>query len=116
MVKSNLKIAESVNSETPQDREIRQFTDFIISLVSNRKTPRAVRNAIAVIVIDELANTGGYAWHEDEEGLRFMLPRILSNMNEMYASGIISATVSVLGELVPADVKARVLQGGAANG
>ena len=105
MVKSNQRVADY------QDRQIREFTAFIVSLVANKKTPRAARSVIAAITIDVLANSSSFAWNEDPEALALMLPHILSDMNEIYARGVMSAAMSVLGELVPSEIKDEALQG-----
>jgi hypothetical protein len=73
--------------------------------MENPKTPRTIRDMIVTVLVDDISNNSGYDWMTDREGLNFMLPRLLNGLNEHYKDGITDAMVSVIEDLLPAEVK-----------
>ena len=106
MNKTNLKAVDTPSDEgTHQETRPEAFAHYVSLIITDKRTPRAVVNVLAGIIISDISNNSGYAWHVDEEGLRFMLPRLLSNMNEMYAEGLITAALTAAEELMPTKLR-----------
>jgi hypothetical protein len=101
--KHNLKLAES--QQTSQQQKDAQFAEYIARVVANPKTPRMVRNVIAAVLVTDLSNNSPYQWYADPDGIRFMLPHLLSHLSDTYSDGLTDATVSVIEELLPEAVK-----------
>lgn len=97
--------------ETPTNHQAQkeaQFAEYVARVLGHPKTPRMVRNALLTVLISDISNNSEYAWHEDREGLLFMLPRLLSGMNNSYSEGITDATVSVVKELLPKAIRDEI--------
>jgi hypothetical protein len=94
----------AVTSEYEQTKE-EQFAEYIARVVGHPKTPRMVKNLIDSVLIVDLSNNSGYDWTDDPEAVRFMLPRLLGHLNEMYSSGLMDVTFTVIKELLPKAVK-----------
>ena len=99
MAKSNLRLAKV--SDANQLEKEAQFAEYIARVMEHPKTPRTARDVIFAILITDLSNNSGYGWEEDPEGLRFMLPRLLSHLNRLYSDGLTDATFSAIQELLP---------------
>jgi hypothetical protein len=92
---TKLKQQPATEVQSP-DRQLTNYTDWIARGLKHPKINPAVKDALQSIVVSIVANHSGYIWDDDEEGLRFMLPRLLFHMNEEYAEGILHS----LGELI----------------
>jgi hypothetical protein len=93
----NTKLQQQPATEVQSpDRQLTNYTDWIARGLKHPKMNPAVKDGLQSIIVNILSNHSGYVWDNDDEGLRFMLPRLLVHMNEQYAEGILHS----LGELV----------------
>jgi hypothetical protein len=92
---TKLKPQPATEVESP-DRQLTNYTDWIARGLKHPKMNPAVKDALQSIICNIVANHSGYVWDDDEEGLRFMLPRLLFHMHEEYGEGILHS----LGELI----------------
>ncbi len=105
--------AERATANTVEPSQaLNDFADYIARVVTHPKTPKALTDALCMVIVNIISNESGYSWADDADGLRFMLPRMLFEMNESYANGIISTlheTVhSLLSEAIKHEIRKEV--------
>ncbi len=83
------------------DKTLVSFGDWIARLITHEDVPDTLRNALSMMVVNTISNQSGYDWSDDLEGLRFMLPRLLFQMNEEYARAVIQTTDELVLMLLP---------------
>ena len=83
---------------------------YIACIVTDPRTPRAAQVVINGILINCIANVSSYDWTADAEGLRFMLPRLLENMNEMFADGVTESLQQAIEDLLPGDLQGELFR------
>lgn len=79
-------------------------------------TPASLREGLLNVFVNILANASGYNWSNDEEGLRFMLPRLFFHTNDEYATGIIHALDHMIDGALPRDLRDELKERGRING
>jgi len=90
--KSSTRCAPSPPSPTyAPDRKLLDLTGMIADVMTDPRTPPAVRSAMQAAVVNVASNESGYEWAEDAEALRFLLPRFFYFMPEGYANGLLHA-------------------------
>ncbi len=87
---------------------LNDFADYIARVVTHPQSPKALTDALCMVIVNIVSNESGYSWADDADGLRFMLPRLLFNMNEMYANGIIGTLHETVHSLLPEAVKLEI--------
>jgi hypothetical protein len=86
---------------------------FMLQTTPRPASPAALKSALQAVVVNTMSNNSGYSWAEDEEGLRFLIPRFLSHMKDDYAWGIAHATEEVIADTLPEALKRELREGGA---
>ena len=89
-------------------RGLVRFGAHVARVVAHPKTPPALKSALQAIIVNVVSNESGYEWADDEEGLRFLVPRYLYQMNEAYATGLIHALSELIADSLPAGLKQEI--------
>ncbi len=87
------------------------FADYLARIVMHPKTPAALKSALQAVIVNAMSNESGYNWSDDEEGLRFLVPRFLEQMNEEYAFGILHTLYGIINDTLPEALR-REIRGG----
>ena len=98
------KLQPPVTETESPDEQLTAYTDWIARAVMHPDTPEVISDGLQSIIVNIASNESGYDWSNDEEGLRFMLPRLLFYMNDEYAKGLLQS----MGELIDSTVSREV--------
>ncbi|MDQ3753828.1 MAG: hypothetical protein M3371_03750 [Acidobacteriota bacterium] len=89
------------------------FADYLARIVMHPKTPAALKSALQAVIVNAMSNESGYNWADDEEGLRFLVPRFLEQMNEEYAFGVQHTIQQFISDSLPEALRQEIREGGA---
>ncbi len=100
-----------------QDEELRiadtDFGDYLARVIMHPRTPATLKSALQAVVVNIMSNETSYSWADDEAGLRFLVPRFLSHMDDDYATGIVHSTQEFIADSLPEALKHELREGGA---
>lgn len=114
MKRTNLKAVPDVTPKADEpeaykpDHSLISFTDWLTRAMTHPDTPETLRTSLGMIVGNIFTNESGYDWTSDEEGLRFMLPRLLFHMSDDYALGLIHTTGELVNAALPREVHKQI--------
>ena len=92
----------------PDTSEFANFADYLARVVTHPQTPPTLKSALQAVVVNTMSNNSDYQWADDAEGLRFIVPRTLRQMDEGYASGIIHSTREFIADSLPEKLKGEI--------
>lgn len=100
-IKTSTARPQPKNEKEPIPDHIVAFSNELARMVMHPQTPKKIKSALQAVIVNTISNTGGYAWHEDEEAISFLLPRYLHSMSESYALGIVHTLGEIIHDSIP---------------
>ena len=107
MKSAKTKPPAEVKQDKP-DASLVNYTDWIARATMHPGTPAVVKHALQSIIVSIVSNESGYSWDDDEEGLRFLLPRYLFHMHDQYALAILPGVGELIDSAIPRDVRDKI--------
>jgi len=103
--------------KTERDDKLRaadtDFGDYLARVIMHPRTPAALKSALQAVIVNIMSNETSYQWADDEAGLRFLVPRFLSHMDDDYATGIMHTTGEMIAGSLSGELKRELMEGGA---